>query len=236
MAACGCVLLKAWLVDQTLDAAVAVALLGALCFLTASVMYFNNPAFNLIWSLILVTGCSLLGPLSMASNKRALNRIRRADIEKYLHNLQFDPLNASTHKFLADAYMDEGRYEEAIAAYKEAIRLQPHDVQAIRRKLNHALDVRDGADKIKTDLCPHCQWEMPVLATHCDHCGGDREIGFIARSMKPEIFRPILQNTVFGTLAVIAVLTVLSAFEPLAKACIIIAAAAVGVIYFWRNT
>src|SRR5688572_11628783 len=94
MAVCGMALLKACLIDQTLDFGIALAILLALCCATGGVMMSQSTGLIIGWSFLLVAGCALIQPLGEKANKRGLQRLNNEDIEKYKKALEFDPNNS----------------------------------------------------------------------------------------------------------------------------------------------
>jgi hypothetical protein len=142
-AVCGASLMKICLIDQTLDFGFALAILLGICAATGGLMMTKNVSLLLAWCLVLVVACALIEPLGNSANKRALKRMNEEDIEKFKRAIEFDPNNSAAHRFLADIYFNENRYDEAIAEYKAAIKLNPHDVSALRRKLNYVLELRE---------------------------------------------------------------------------------------------
>lgn len=251
-AVCGMALVKAWLIDQTLDIGFALAMMLVVCMATGAVMKTQNTTLLVAWSFALVVGCALLQPLGERANRRALKRMNNEDIDKYKRALEFDPNNASAHRFLGDIYFKEERYDEAIAAYKAAIKLDPHDVSALRRKLNYVLDVRQQAQPASTasagtpitqtatiqgdvTMCPACRMDTPSAGKTCVHCGEQINMNFIEWLMQPENFRDVMRQSTLAMLVAVVLLTVFTALPILVKVCVLCATAMVGAYYFLRN-
>jgi len=254
-AVAGAVLLKLWLIDQTLDVGFAIALLFVVFLATGGVMMTKQPILLIGWSFFVVIGCMLLEPLGEKANKRGLARLAEEDIEKYKRTLEFDPNNSAAHRLLAEIYYKQDRYDEAIDEYKAAIKLNPHDVQALRRKLNYVLELREekrGAKapvptapptngtqafprNVAITMCPACRRDTPSEGKTCVHCGAHINLNFGEWLLRPENHRDIIRQTAIAMLVAMILLTVFTALPLEVKGVVIIASLIVAAFYFLKS-
>jgi tetratricopeptide (TPR) repeat protein len=247
--------LKTWLIDQTIDFGIALAIILALCCATGGILKTQNQTWIVAWAFALVVCCTLLQPLSTHMNQRALNRMHNDDIEKYRKALEFDPSNASAHRFLGDIYFKQDRYDDAIVEYKAAIKLDPHDVVALRRKLNYVLDLRleaqhghatlpgtnqpaaaPSAPRQDVTMCPSCRMDTPSDGKTCVHCGEQLNMGFSEWLMQPDNFRDVMRQSTVAMVVAVILLTVFTSLPLEVKACVLCASALVGGVYLLRST
>jgi cytochrome c-type biogenesis protein CcmH/NrfG len=138
------VLLKAWLVEQTLSGGAALGILAAIFVAFVAIWTSQGSAWVFLWIATLVGGCAALPMLGAYGNKRALRQMAEDRIAQYLGAIGFDPKNAAAHAYLADAYMECGRVDDAIAAYETAIALSPEHSHQERAKLRRAREAKQG--------------------------------------------------------------------------------------------
>lgn len=86
--------------------------------------------------------------------RRLVRHLARAgaadDPEEHRRRLQelalSEPDNAMAHRLLAAAYADEGDYQEAVASYERALRLEPADEESARLRQQLLLRLRGGSN------------------------------------------------------------------------------------------
>ncbi len=135
-------LLSAWMEDKTMDGRLVLAAIGAHLAIMATLWHTDRLVPLLIY-LFLVTLAWLLMPLlNQLGDDAGMQRLRAEDMLRYQHLLAADPKNAAAQAAMADLLVENGRLEEAIAAYEKAIALDPEHAQAERRKLQHVSALR----------------------------------------------------------------------------------------------
>jgi tetratricopeptide (TPR) repeat protein len=226
-------IMRYWLVEGTLDGTVALGALGGLLALTAAAVKTASPALIFIWIAVVIGGTLLVPFIASQSEKGALNQLHEADLAKYRRAVEANPQFAAAWREMAEVYMRLNRYDDAIAAYKEAIRLNPPDVQKLRRRLNAALEYRAGMPRAATMTCDQCGQETPK-AKRCLHCGAPLELTFLDWILQRENLMEILRPTAVITAGAVATLAVFAALPIAVKAIVIAIAAIVGALLLWR--
>ena len=233
---------RAWIVDGTMDSATAIASLVAIFVLIAFIWNTQGTLWMFVGIAALVGGSMGLPLLGVQSEKRAAKRLLNEDIEKYQRAIEFDPSNVSAHRFLGDAYMKEGRYEDAIIEYQAAIRLNPKGEDISRRKLRDAYEAQETRSqplKKRREgiiVCDACKAESPASSKYCQGCGEVLNMGFLEWLFQPENFMSVARTAVICTLALVAVLAIAAQLPLEVKGSIIMAATIVGTIYWLRNS
>ena len=225
--------LRFWLVDDVLEGAIAIGLICIVLLVSGWMLRSGSPLLMLLWIIIMIGGSLAWPVLAAMSDQSSLRQIHEEKIEKYQQILAHDVHNAAAWRELGEVYFKLDRYDEAIAAYKEAIRLNPHDVQEVRRRLNRVLDYRADLPAHKRVVCKICHTEN-VARTSCMHCGAIIETSFFDWFLHPHATREVLPATaaiLAGTVAV-GVL-----FTPLvfpAKAAVMAICLVLGAALLWR--
>jgi hypothetical protein len=134
--------LQAWIVDETLSPGLACGILTVLFLSLFAVWASQGTGWMFLWVAIVLAGCAGLPFLVRRRNGHALQAMAAGRIDTYLRTLAQDPNNAAAHAYLGDAYLECGRFEEAIAQYREAIDLDPEHTHAERAKLRRVLESR----------------------------------------------------------------------------------------------
>lgn len=225
--------LRFWLVDDVLEGAIAVGLICSLLLVSAWMLRTSSPWLMLLWIVVMIGGSLAWPVLSAMSDQNSLRQIHEEKIQKYQNILAHDVQNAAAWRELGEVYFKLDRYDEAIAAYKEAIRLNPHDVQEVRRRLNRALDYRADLPAHKRVVCKICNHEN-AGGTSCTHCGAIIETSFFDWFLHPHATREVLPATLAIMAGVVAVGVL---FTPLifpAKAAIMAVCLALGAFLLWR--
>ncbi len=230
-------ILKAWMVDATLDAGVALGLLFGMFALTGFIWQTQGTVWMVLGIAALVGCCIGLPFLAGGSDRQELRRMRDEDIEKYQRAIAFDPRNASAHAFLAQKFVEYRRYDEAIAEYQQAIHYMPDGPNTAKWKsqLRDVLELQQGVTKHDFIVCHVCHADLPTGTKTCPRCGAILHMGFIEWFAQPENFKSIIRQTVI-TMLVFAVLWAIFSTLPLeVKGCVLCAAAIVGGFYFLRG-
>jgi tetratricopeptide (TPR) repeat protein len=225
--------LRYWLVENTLDTGPAMGVLLAILVGTGGVVKSASPLLMIFWILLLIGG-SVGGPMiSQRYENAELRESYEDDIQKYKNAIVRDTSNAAAWRELGEIYLKLDRYDEAIAAYKEAIRLQPHDVDKIRRRLNQALDYRADLPTQKTVTCKQCGTPT-VSGKACEHCGTVAEASFLEWFLRAQSSRAVLQPTAAIVGGLVALLTLFLPWPVGLKALVIALCLGGGGFLLWR--
>lgn len=225
--------LRFWLVDDVLESAIAIGIICGILLGSGWVLKTSSPLLMLLWIIILIGG-SLAWPVLMTlSDQTSLRQIHEDDIEKYKDILSRDANNTAAWRELGEVYFKLDRYDEAIAAYKEAIRLNPHDVQDIRRRLNRALEYKADLPNQKHIRCKLCHQETPAGKT-CIHCGAVLETSFFAWLTHPQATSEVLPTTLAILAGATAVFILFSALPLVTKAAIMAFCLLIGAFLLWH--
>lgn len=130
-------IIKSWLVDGTLDAAVACGMIGAVLCLFGATWAAQGTFWMLVFVALLIGGCIFIPIWCTRQEKIDFKELRDDDMDRYRRAIEFDPQNASAYVFLGDALMERGSCIAAIAQYERALALKP-DNGAWKRKLRNA--------------------------------------------------------------------------------------------------
>ncbi|HEY3378433.1 MAG TPA: tetratricopeptide repeat protein [Armatimonadota bacterium] len=135
-------ILLAWRVEQKMRGTIAFGSTMAHVLIIGVGLAQKNP-FLIIGYLLLVNLLWILTPRSVSISEVLFRkRMRDADIARYQRLIRQRPEHAAAHAALADAYLESGRFDEAIAAYQQAIALSPESSRQERRKLHMAEQLR----------------------------------------------------------------------------------------------
>jgi tetratricopeptide (TPR) repeat protein len=222
-------IMRYWLAEGALDTAPAIGLLGGLLALTAAALKTASPLLISILIVVVIAGTVLIPLFAARGEQRDLKRLREQELARYRSVVEANPQFAPAWREMAEIYMRLSRYDDAIMAYKEAIRLNPPDVQKIRRRLNAALEYRAGMPHVATLRCDQCGQQTPK-AMRCMHCGALLELEFLDWLLQREnlrgVLRPVWALTVgAGTTFVI--------FMPLSVAFKVVVVAVLALIGAW---
>jgi tetratricopeptide (TPR) repeat protein len=233
LAGAGLTLLRYWLVEGTLDGAIALVLLGFLLFFTTVAIKSASPLLVALWILVVIGSTIGIPFLASRSEKSALFRMHEEDIAKYRRSIEHNPQNYLAWREMAEIYMRMNRYDDAIAAYKEAIKLNPPDVQKIRRRLNAALEYRAGMPSTDTVICDACHHETPK-AKLCLHCGAPLELTLLDWVLQRENLREILRPALTIAAGAVATSTLFLAIPLDVKVVVVGASTLVAAYLVWR--
>lgn len=228
------VVFRYWLVDAVLETGAALGLLFAILLGSGWAVKSTSPLLMGIWIFVLLGG-SIGWPLIAAySDKRTLYRIYEEKITRLLISAQGDFQNPGAWREIGELYFKMNRYDEAIAAYKEAIRLNPPDVQEVRRLLNRALDYRAGLPTEKMILCSKCELETRIQA-RCQKCGEPLELDFFDRMSQPKNLRDIVYPAIVFIVTSMAIFTVFSNLAVPTKAAFIGICVVIDIFFLWKT-
>lgn len=225
-------LLRVWLVDGTMETGTALGVLGLLLFLSAAAAKSGSPMVMAVWIVLLVAAIAFLPALAERSEKSELFRMHEEDIDKYRRALKNNPQNYAAWREMAEIYMRMNRYDEAIAAFKEAIRLDPPDVQKMRRRLNLALEYKSGMPNAPTVICDNCGEETPK-GKICIHCGEPLELTFLDYLLLHENWSAVARPVIVLLCGLSATMALLSKMPSDTKAATVTASVAIGGYVAW---
>lgn len=226
---------KLWLIDGTMDAAVAILLGGGALILTG--MGMKNASIPLLWLMVILMGGGsiLYVALDGYYEKTSIRRRHLDDVRKMQQRIEFNSADWLAYRELGKLYAHLEMYDQAVDAYKNAIRLDPPDVMKIRQSLNDALDLRKAGKMSEVSICPNCQLETPRSSKVCVNCGAPMRFEFIKFISSPDVYGDIIRYVVLGICGVGILILVLSQFSLEIKACIAMATVIVCAFLIWRS-
>lgn len=233
LAGCGITILRYWLVEGTLDGAVATIITGCMLFFTAVAIETASPALMGLWIFTVIAATIAVPALAARNEKNALLKLQEEDVARYRRSIKNNPQNYLAWQEMGEVYMRMNRYEEAIAAFKEAIKLNPPDVEKIRRRLNAALEYRAGILTAETTVCDACHKETPK-AKVCVHCGLALELNFLDWLLQRDTLLRIVRPALAVTAGVVATAIAFSSFPVAIKVAIVALCTVVAIILIWR--
>ena len=133
-------------------------------------------------ALVVVVGGGLVWAMSLyakVADRRLHQQFDEEDIAKYTAALDLDPKNVAAHSLLADLYRRQGRLEEALAEYREAVRLSPelqkerYWIDRLMLQIEHRAKGKGITEpQIGRDSpCPDCGAIIPGTEVACSECG-----------------------------------------------------------------
>ena len=226
---------KLWLVDGTMDAAIAILLGGGALILTG--MGIKNVAFPFLWLMVgLMGGGSILYvTLDNYYEKTSIRRRHLDDVRKMQQRIEFNAADWLAYRELGKLYAQLEMYDKAIEAYKNAIRLDPPDVMKIRQSLNDTLDMRKAGKMSDISICPNCKLETPRDSKVCVNCGAPMRFEFIKFISSPDVYGDIIRYVVLGICGAGILVLLLSQFSLEVKAVIAMATVIVCAFLIWRS-
>ena len=114
---------KLWLVDGTMDAAVAILLGGGALVLVGMGIRHSSMMTLWIMAILMAGGSICFVALDDYYERTSARRRHLEDIEKFKQRLQFNSADWRSWRDLGGEYMKIEMYSEAVEAYKNAIRL-----------------------------------------------------------------------------------------------------------------
>ncbi len=141
-------ILREWHDEQSIKTSLALS--GIIIHLLICIMLLAK-LFDVPWGL--PTYCALilfaiaLNPIvGRIRDRSTLKTQRDEDIAGYLAAIERQPVNAALYAALAQAYLDNRRYDEAISAFEKAIELDPDHMQRERSRLRYAREDKQRLD------------------------------------------------------------------------------------------
>lgn len=224
--------LRFWLVEGTLDFGPALGVLGALLLGSAWALKTASPVLMFSWIVAMLGGSWLVPSLIENSDKSALHKMYESDIARQKRAIENGVNIADAWREIGELYLRMNRYDEAIAAFKEAIRAHPRDIEKVRRRLNLALEYREGMPNAKTIICEDCGQETPV-GKNCIHCGAALETSFAGWLMQSGSVSEIWKPTAALAIVAIALVSIFSPMPLASKAFIALMGLCAGAVLIW---
>ncbi len=205
----GLVIVNAWLVNKSIGGGMACCLMIGLVGVFGMIMgNWGKPASFILLALLLLA-CALSPRVAARWEKAGLARLDNEDIRKYQLALEHDPRNAAAHSYLAQIYLKQKRYDDAIehfqlslAAYAES----PKD----RHLLQRAIDEKQRAEA-EGPVCATCGAINPPGAKTCGACDQVlKEPGFLRWLVQPENLKHVARTSVVACVLVTLVGATLS--------------------------
>ncbi len=225
--------LRFWLVDDVLESGIAIGIICAILIGSGWILKTSSPLLMLLWTILLIGGSLVWPTLSALSDKNALRQIHADNIEKYKNIIAHDASNAAAWRELGEVYFKLNAYDEAIAAYKEAIKLNPRDVQEIRRRLNRALEYKAELPSQKQVVCKYCHQETPA-GRACTHCGEILDTSFYEWFIQPRATSEVLPTTLAILAGTTAVFVMFAPLSLSTKAVIVTFCLGIGAFLLWH--
>jgi len=226
---------KLWLIDGTMEAPVAILLgMGAMIFVGMGI---RNASFPLLWLMVAIMGGGSLLYVTLDNHYEQTSARRRHldDIRRLKGRVEFNAADWRAWRDLAKEYSHLEMYDQAIEAYKNAIRLDPPDVMKLRRMLNDALDMRKAGKMSDVSICPNCKSETPRASKICINCGAPMRFEFMKFISTPDVYGDIIRYIVLSLAGVGILVLVLSQFSIEVKAVIAMATVIVCAFLIWRS-
>lgn len=226
---------KLWLIDGTMDAPVAILLgMGALIFVGMGIRQASIP---LLWLMVVLMGGGSLLFITLDDYYEKNSRRQRLldDIKKLQLRTELNAADWRAWRDLGAACMQLELFDQAIDAYKNAIRLDPPDVMKIRKSLNDALDSRTAGKMSDVSICPNCNAETPRNSKVCVHCGQPMHFEFVKFISTPDVYGDIIRYVILSLAGVTILVLVLSQFSLEVKAVIAMATVIVCAFLIWRS-
>jgi hypothetical protein len=228
-------IIKAWLVDGTLDFGMAMLALVTLFALLGLIWSSQGTVWMLVFVVILLGACIGMPFLGGLLNARSLKALDNEDITKYRRAIEHDPDNASAYAFLGDALMKRGSYVAAIAQYERAMELNPR-FESCKHKLARARQAADGVQyEARLIVCEGCRAENFISSKTCVRCGAPLQMGFGQWITKRDNARDVARVAVPSVCLAIALLAGFSSLPLEWKGCVLCATVIVGGWYGLRG-
>lgn len=142
-------LLRGWLEERQLEAPLALAAIAAhIAIFSVAVMWEVKP--GVAYSALAILFLAFSSRIRERWDRRAQRTLANEDILRWRRLLERDPKNAAVHAALGDACLAAGAYADAIAAYEQAIALDPINSRNELPKLDKARAALAAAEAKKT--------------------------------------------------------------------------------------
>jgi len=162
-------MLSAWLWERIISVGSAILGLTLLFGLLILSWHYCGVKGACIYA-ILLTSTNLLFPwFNTWLDGAAVNHMRSDDMEQYRRAIEQDPNNLAAHEYLADALLEQRRYDEAIAEYE--IVLKGKHVTSIEKwKLRRAITAKERQQQPRMLACTNCDALSPAGTKVCPLC------------------------------------------------------------------
>ncbi len=145
-------ILNGWLVEKVLDSRLAVAALSAHCLILFTLWQLHYLGAILLYLLALTVVWVLAPLLELVREHLVIKRFNQDDIARYKYHLKVSPSDANARINLANAYLECGRREDAIAEYERAVALDPQHTGIASHKLRTVMENRTRRDLANSGL------------------------------------------------------------------------------------
>lgn len=226
---------RLWLIDGTMDAGIAMLLGGSAMLIVGYGI--RNVSIPLLWIMaVLMGGGSILySALDDHYERTSMRRRYLDDIRRLKQQLELNTDDWRAWRDLGKAYAQLEMYNDAVEAYKNAIRLDPPDVIKLRFSLNKTLDMRKAGKMSDVSICPNCKEETPRGSKVCIHCGASMRFEFVKFISTPDVYGDMIRYIVLGLSGAAILTLIFSQFSLEVKAVIAMATVAVCAFLIWRS-
>lgn len=226
---------RLWLIDGTMDAGFAILLGGGAMMIVGYGI--RNVSIPLLWIMagLMGGGSILYNALDNHYEHTSMRRRYLDDIRKLKGRLQFNTSDWRAWRDLGKAYAQLEMYNDAIEAYKNAIRLDPPDAMQLRESLNKTLDLHKAGKMSDVSICPNCNEETPRASKACIHCGAPMRFEFVKFISTPDVYGDMIRYIVLGLCGAAILALIFSQFSLEVKAVIAMATVAVCAFLIWRS-
>jgi len=132
--------------------------------LALSPWYFPSLALT-----VLVVVIAYLG--SIIETRIRWRRLLAEEEARYLEAIRFDDKNAAAHGYLASAYRQQGRLQEALDEYQRAIALDPNDPEWQAQLKALMVQIEETQAPL---VCPRCEMPLDAAGKTCPKCRWSR--------------------------------------------------------------
>lgn len=131
-----------WLVERVLDIKWAVPMLLAHLVVMGVLWQMKLQGVIVLYLLLILVILLLLPLFDGVHDWLTIRGLLKRDIARYRYMLKHDPNNANALIGLANAYIQMGQEDEAIAAYEKARAVDPQNTSVVNRKLLDLINAR----------------------------------------------------------------------------------------------
>lgn len=135
-------LANAAFVEKSMDYRLGLVAMGAHIIIAATLLSTRWYGGLLVYLVLLLIQWLLTPVVDAAQDWLALKQLNNRDIARYRYMLTLDPNDANALIGLANAYLNIGKKEEAIAAYEKAKAIDPQHTGVASSKLQGLVDSR----------------------------------------------------------------------------------------------
>jgi tetratricopeptide (TPR) repeat protein len=223
-------LIHAWLIDRVLDTVPTMIITGVMLTTFTAIWLTRNSTLMYAYVAVLIGLAGATQIIAHRREQRLMQDLRDESLAKYRAVIERDPKNVAAHVFIGDAYLQMGRFEDAIAAYETAIALNPEHANRERWKLRQAESERDRRTVGPPRRCPECGMENTYQATDCAKCATPLVSPF-TRWLLERKLAGLLRRAWIPLLVVLGLIICLIALPRAVAGGIVVAGAIVATIY-----